>query len=101
MLQPVPTQACLLCTAKLVKMEGRKMFLEASISDTNTEAKYVDSTTLFINMKNKLPQSTPSNAADSTTESSQPTADIDTGPKDISQWHSEPRYVNLLKDIGL
>lgn len=85
----------------MVKMEGRKMFLEATITDTNTEVTYVDSTTLFINMKKKFPQSTPVETVKDVTVESKPSDDIDTGPVDISQWHSEPRYVNLLKDIGL
>lgn len=101
LLQPVPTQACLLCTAKMVKMEGRKMFLEASISDINSEALYVESTTLFINMKQKEVKAEPTKPPEKSERGSEPAGDIDAGPQDINQWHSEPRYANLLKGLGL
>lgn len=100
-LQPVPREACLLCTAKMVKMEGRKMFLEATMCNINSETVYVESSTLFINMKQKevLAESTkPPEASDN---GLQDTGQADMGPQDVSQWHSEPRYTNLLKHIGL
>ena len=97
MLQPVPREACLLCRAKMVKMEGRKMFLEATLSDINSAAVYVESTTLFINMKQKEVKAEPTNPP----EKSEAAQKLDMGPQDVTQWHSEPRYTNLLKDIGL
>eukprot|EP00892_Ulva_mutabilis_P010389 jgi/Ulvmu1/7722/UM039_0028.1 len=99
--KPVPREACLFCTAKMVKMEGRKMFLEAVMTDINSEAVYVDSTTLFINIKHKEVKAEavepPKNSEACPQDADQP----DMGPEDVTQWHSEPRYTNLLKHIGL
>jgi hypothetical protein len=91
-LQPVPTQPCVICTSKLSKQEGRKLFLEASIDDIEGKEHYVDSTALFINMK--------ANTESIVTDNSGPLATLQTQP-DISDWNDCPRYSNVCKEIGL
>jgi hypothetical protein len=65
-------------------MEGRKMFLEASLEDVETGEHYVDSTALFINMK---PQNVIPNMVQ---EGSKPLGDLDMGPTDVTQWREKP-----------
>lgn len=49
--KPMPAQIPVLCTAKVQKMEGRKVFVEASIGDLEGGAHYADATALFILMQ--------------------------------------------------
>ena len=50
-MQPMPAQIPVLCTAKVQKMEGRKVFVEASIGDLEGGVHYADATALFILMQ--------------------------------------------------
>jgi hypothetical protein len=56
--QPMPATAKVLCTAKIQKIEGRKVFVEASIDDLNSEEHFVDATALFILLQSQK-ESTP------------------------------------------
>jgi hypothetical protein len=46
--QPMPAASRVLCTAKVAKIEGRKVFVEASIDDLDSDEHLVDATALFI-----------------------------------------------------
>ena len=82
-------------------MHRRRSEVLVCDTDINTETLYVDSTTLFINMKQKQVQAEPTKPVEQSENGSMPAGDIDTGPQDINRWHSEPRYASLLKGIGL
>lgn len=47
-MQPMPAKGSVLCTAKVQKIEGRKVFVEATIDDLDSEERFVDATALFI-----------------------------------------------------
>jgi len=91
--QPVPTESCVLCSARIAKLEGRKMFLEASICHMDSKAHYVDSNALFINMK-------PGSESIVKQQASGPLGDLGI-ETDVSKWNDEPRYSSICKDIGL
>ena len=74
------------------------MFLEARLRDIeNDEAHFVDSTALFINMK---PQ------ANSIVKADVPKQQENDPMQDLREksnpdlWNDEPRYNNLIKDLG-
>lgn len=92
MVQPVPTESCVLCSARLAKTEGRKMFLAASITDMDSKEHYVDSEALFINMK--------AGAESIVKKASGPLGDLSV-ETDVSKWNDEPRYSSICKDLGL
>ena len=92
-MQPVPTESCVLCTARLARQEGRKLHLEASVVDTEDKTHYVDSTALFINMRagaESIVKKAPSG----------PLGDLGVST-DVSKWNDEPRYSSVCKEIGL
>ena len=47
-MQPMPAQSPVLCTAKVQKMEGRKVFVEASLDGLDCKTHFADATALFI-----------------------------------------------------
>lgn len=55
-MQPAPAEGSVLCTAKLTKLEGRKVLLEASVDDLTSGDRYVDATSLFIDLPPKPQQ---------------------------------------------
>jgi hypothetical protein len=96
-MQPVRAQACLICMATLKKKDGRKMYLEASIDDLDTGDHYIDASSLFINMKTAAQL----HGDEGGPLPKKPPADLDMGGSDPTQWHTEPRYMNILKGIGM
>ena len=92
LVQPVPTGACIVCTTTLAKQEGRKLFLEAKVTDLEGNDHYTDGTALFINLRE---------SADTIVKPSekQPLNDL-RAKGDPETWHEGPRYDSLVKGIG-
>lgn len=95
--QPIPTHACLVCTAKMTRHEGRKVYLSAEVHDAVTETLLADATSLFISLKAPLP----SVDIEPQAKAAPPLGELDVGLTDVSQWHEAPRYQSLCNELGL
>lgn len=81
-----------MCTTTLAKQEGRKLFLEAKMTDLGGVEHYTDGSALFINLRESADSIVKPNGK-------APLQDLQS-KADPATWHEGPRYDSLVKGIG-